>query len=482
MRIIAYCHRFIENCRRKKQLGILTVSEIMKAENTIARIIQLESFSQDLDCLRRNQSLKKNSKLVTLDPFLDKKGLIRVGGRLRHNLPEPTKHSIILPSKHPVTGLIFKEHHIKLHHCGIEQLLTAVRQKYWVLSGRNEARKIIRSCLNCFRLRPTNASVKMGDLPKERVTRYLRPLVVWITRDHCLLERAGASSYIQGLHCFVYLFQYKGDTLRAGHEPDHRSIYRRFIGRRGICSRLFSDNGTNFVGAARELEELYEFLKASEEEKQQGVQTYLTKQKIEWSFIPPIAPNFGGLWESAVKSVKRHFYAVTKGLILTFEECYTLLVEVEAIVNSRPLTPCSDNPQDLTVLTPAHFLVGDFLFQPAQKSYLDTPDNYLSRWQHIQKVRQDFWRRWQKEYLVEQQRRYKWVNGNTDLQKGVLVLLKDDHLPPLQWAIGRIVDIHPGEDGVTRVVIVRMAQGLFKRSARSTCPLPISNDITTMTD
>jgi len=112
------------------------------------------------------------------------------------------------------------------------------------------------------------------------------------------------------------------------------------------------------VGASRELKELYAFLK----EKETTIQTQLSKQRIEWSFIPPRAPNFGGSWESAVKIVKRHFHTVTKGLALTFEECYTLLVEIEAIVNSRPITPCSSDPQDLSVLSPAHFLVGDFLF------------------------------------------------------------------------------------------------------------------------
>lgn len=109
------------------------------------------------------------------------------------------------------------------------------------------------------------------------------------------------------------------------------------------------------------------------------IQADLANQKITWHFIPPRSPNFGGLWESAVKSMKHHFYAVTKGLMLTFEECYILLVEIEAVLNSRPLTPLSNDPRDLSVLAPSHFLIGDNMIQPVQNSYLETPDSRLNR-------------------------------------------------------------------------------------------------------
>lgn len=117
--------------------------------------------------------------------------------------------------------------------------------------------------------------------------------------------------------------------------------------------------------------------------KKEIIYTQLAKQRIEWQFIPPRSLNFGGLWESAVKRTKHHFNTVTKGLILTFEECYTLLVGIEAVLNSRPITPCSNDPQDLSVLTPSHFLIGDNLLQPVEGNYLDTPETRLNRWQHI---------------------------------------------------------------------------------------------------
>ena len=253
------------------------------------------------------------------------------------------------------------------------------------------------------------------------------------------------------------------------------SALRRFTGRRGNCSQLHSDNSTNFVGADRELREIYDFLR----EQNEVIQAELANQRIEWYFIPPRAPNFGGIWESNIKSMKKHFYVVTKGLTLTFEECYILLVGIEVVLNSRPLTPISSDVKDLSVLTPSHFLIEERLSQPVERDYLKEPDNRLKIWQHLQKVRQDFWRRWQREYLVELQRRNKWTNGGENLQPGTLVLLKEDNLPPLQWALGRVTEVHPA--GYNIVQYRRPAES--SREQRGICVLyhtkNVQIDITT---
>ncbi|XP_011858868.1 PREDICTED: uncharacterized protein LOC105556392, partial [Vollenhovia emeryi] len=241
----------------------------------------------------------------------------------------------------------------------------------------------------------------------------------------------------------------------------------RFTARRGVCSQLFSDNATN-VGAARELKEIYEFL----EKEKTEIETTLANQRVQWNFIPPRAPNFGGLWEAAVKVAKRHLNTITRGRTLTYEEYNTLLTEIEPIMNSRPLTPLSSDPADLAVLTPSHFLIGDSMIQPVQRDLSEIPDNRLSRWQHLQKLRQSFWHRWQTEYLQEQQKRSKWNNDGKNIELDTLVLLKEDNLSPLQWAIGRIIELFPGPDGVVRVVTVRSQRETFKRAVRNLCPLP----------
>jgi len=145
----------------------------------------------------------------------------------------------------------------------------------------------------------------------------------------------------------------------------------RFTARRSICAQIFSDNSTNFVGASHELKEIYRFL----EREAHQIETNLAQQRIAWNFIPPRAPHFGGIWEAVVKITKRHIYTVTQGRLMTFEEYATLLTEIEAILNSRPLTPLSNDPNDWEALTPAHFLIGGSLIQNAEHNYLETPDN-----------------------------------------------------------------------------------------------------------
>ncbi|XP_018371750.1 PREDICTED: uncharacterized protein LOC108766751 [Trachymyrmex cornetzi] len=153
---------------------------------------------------------------------------------------------------------------------------------------------------------------------------------------------------------------------------------RIFTAQRGFCNVLYSNNAKNFAGASRELKEVHQFMKDQADQ----IKVDMVTQGIEWKFIPSRFPNFGGLWEAAVKATKRHLYIVTRNLILTYEELSTLLAEIESTLNSRPLTPLSSNPDDLTALTPAHFLLGDSLPEPAQRNLLNVSNNAVSRWQH----------------------------------------------------------------------------------------------------
>ncbi|XP_046613945.1 uncharacterized protein LOC124302152 [Neodiprion virginianus] len=373
-----------------------------------------------------------------------------------------------------------RKEHLRLHHCGPEQLLHSIRQRYWALSGWREARKVTSNCIQCYQSRPKVPDVMMGDLPTKRVRGSLKPFTdagvdyagplqvresrrrgrvpttkAWIVVFTCLATRAVHLELVTEMTTEAFL-----------------STLRRFVARRGICSTMISDNGTNFVGAARELKELYAFL----EGEKQTISDHLAQQRIDWKFIPARSSHFGGLWEAAVKCTKKHLNTVTKGLVFTFEEYYTLLVEIESILNSRPLTPLSSNPNDTTALTPSHFLVRDSLLLPTEHNYLKVPDNRLSRWQHLQKVRQHFWNRWYQEYLSELQKRQKWHFNHSNLKVGTLVLLKEENLPPLQWLLCRVVEVHAGADNIVRVATVRTSTGLFKRAVKKLCPLPVGEE------
>lgn len=149
----------------------------------------------------------------------------------------------------------------------------------------------------------------------------------------------------------------------------------------------------------------------------------------------------------------------------------TILVRIEACLNSRPITPLSNDPSDLSALTPGHFLIG----RPQTNSpESDLSANRLQRWQRTTQLFQQIWQRWNKEYLTQQQVRQKWPKfKGPEIEVGALVLLKEDNLPPLRWKLGRVIQVSTGKDGVIRIATVRTDRGVLQRAVRMLCPLPI---------
>ncbi|GAB1858924.1 Integrase catalytic domain-containing protein [Camponotus japonicus] len=237
---------------------------------------------------------------------------------------------------------------------------------------------------------------------------------------------------------------------------------------------MYSDNGTTFLGAQKQLKELYNFYNT--QHTQFEIKQFLYNQKISWNFIPPNAPHFGGLWEAAVKSAKYHMARIIGKAHLTFEEMQTVLSEIEAILNSRPITALSEDPNDLAYLSPGHFLVGTTLNSFPCNNISDVNENRLTRWQRVEQVRQHFWQRWSNEYLHSLQERSKWkTNKGTQLSPNQLVLIKQQNLAPLQWPIGRVQSIHPGSDNVARTATIKTAQGTFVRPLSRIAILPIDS-------
>ncbi|XP_030767500.1 uncharacterized protein LOC115891216 [Sitophilus oryzae] len=248
----------------------------------------------------------------------------------------------------------------------------------------------------------------------------------------------------------------------------------RFTSRRGKPKNIYSDNGLNYVGANRELSQVYNFLN----ENAAYLGNKLADENIFWHFIPANSPTFGGLWEAGIKSAKHHIKRVIGNTPLTFEEFGTFLVQIEGILNSRPLCPLTEDPEDCASLTPAHFLNGRTITSTPQHNLTDVAENRLSRWQHIQAMVQHYWQRWQKEYLGELQTRTKWRRRFDEIIKvGSMVLIKDDNVPVLEWRLGRVTELHSGADGVVRVVTVKGQFGSLKRAINRICVLPVETEI-----
>lgn len=482
VRVIAFCKRFINNCKQssKKFTGPLSATEINSAEIHILQILQNCEFSKEINLLQQNLPLPSSSKLLTLNVFLDKSNLIRVGGRLsRHqNINENQKHQILLPSNHVITNLIIEHYHSKHFHAGPQLTLALIRQKFWFTNGRTKVRQILNRCLLCKRLKAATCQQIMSNLPAERIhpSRPFQKIGIdfcgpIITKPNLPRSRVKLKSYI----CVIICMCTKSIHLECVSDLSSQGLLaclKRFIGRRGLPSDIFSDNGKNFVGLAKDLNALFRLIKS------QDIQDFVASSSIIWHFIPPYSPNFGGLWEAAVKSTKQLLVRACKSAILNFEELTTYLCQIEAILNSRPLVPMSSDPSDLTALTPGHFLIGSPLLDiPDAQGNITLPLN--ERWSLIQKMKLHFWKRWSREYLNQLQQRPKSHSSHfRDLQVGDLVIIHNADAPPLKWLLGRIEETFPGSDGHVRVANIRTAVGLLKRPiAKISVLLPGPEDV-----
>ncbi|XP_057339417.1 uncharacterized protein LOC130676927 [Microplitis mediator] len=216
------------------------------------------------------------------------------------------------------------------------------------------------------------------------------------------------------------------------------AAFRRFTSRRGACSTLYSDcDGT------------------------------------DWKFNPPSAPHFGGKWEAAVKSIKFHLIRTIGESLLTYDQLTTVLTQIEAVLNSRLIAPLSEDPADLTALTPGHFLIGEPLIAVPGPLLLENNTATLSRWQQLQQMFQTFWTRWSSEYLQRHQSISKWHHPSNIFKVGSLVLLTDERFPPSKWPLARVLALHPGRDGLTRVVTLKTATTELVGPIAKLCVLPI---------
>lgn len=472
IRVICYIRRW---CSKKR--GILTNLEINEAFTLVIKFIQEKEFEREIKLLKAGKTNQISNKFLQLNPFLDERNVMRVGGRLKNlQLTSLSKHPIILPSSHYFTKLLVEHAHKQTLHGGNQLTLAYIRQNYWIPNGKCLVRNIIHKCIRCHRLRTETAKQMMGNLPMVRITPapaftntgldYAGPISIKTSKGR------GTKSYKGFIAVFVCLAT-RAIHLEAVSDLTTNAFlaaFKRFTARRGYCLNIYTDNGTTFVGANNDIKkEFQQFLKTTSKTAAE-----LLSENTNWHFIPPGAPHFGGIWEAAVKSMKHHLKRVIGDQMLTFEELTTVLYQIEACLNSRPITPLSNDPSEIEALTPGHFLIGRPLIANPQSDISEL--KCCSRWQLLTKMVQQFWKRWSTEYLSTLQHRPKWMTKEQNLKIGDLVLIKEDNYPPLKWSMGRIIETHPGKDDIVRAVTLRGPNGsILKRAISKLCPLPIQD-------
>ena len=446
---------------------------IAKAMDQVLLHIQRKHFREERVTLLKGEALAAGSRLRELDPILDKKGLLRVRGRIdaAEGREYDFRHPIILPHTDPLLGKLLLYLHKTHAHAGYAWLHNYFRQRYWILRGENTVRKYIRQCMDCQRHHGRKKAQKMAPLPPERIKADAKcfehiaidscgPLLVVneqgvkVKRDilviSCMVSRAVNLEVLtdKGLHGFCHsLRRHSADyglprTVRLDNYPTHKAMEREF-------KVLFSAQASEL----RDIGPLY---------------------GITFNWSQPYAPSTNGVVEAAVKTVKMALLKTLRRALIPVEELITVCKEIKHMINARPIVAVrqGDVSQDTMALTPNHLLFGYQLnnlpFLESQPKPLRKEDmDVWKRWRRRQKLRTEFLQLYIDRYLADLAKTPRWHSEKSPLKVGDLVIILDPLRKRRDWPIGQIEQTIPGQDGLIRTAVIRTARGLATRSVRS---------------
>jgi len=465
-RFLKYLQTKVKKCKEKTKSVCkpINTEDLQDAEYAIVKYVQREYFNTEVTALQIGNVLTRRSSIFRLDPYLDEvNDVLRVGGRLRRSttLQEEAKHPMLLPYKHHVTQLVIQSYHSKLGHVGRNHTLAAIRGKYWIIKGNSAVRTIISKCVRCRKTHFPVTEQKMADLPEDRVNPSAPFTVTGIDTFGPFVIKEGRKTMKRYGIVFTCLAcrAIHLETVNSLETDSFLQALRRFIARRGNVKTIRCDNGTNFVGASRELKKCMDEINGKVDE-------FLQKQEIRWIFNPPGASNMGGIWERQIRTVRK----ILSSLLIDYpdrmddETLRTLLCEVEAIVNSRPLTPASDSPGDLYPLTPNHALgIETGIIIPPPGNFQRDDMYSKKRWRRVQFLAKAFWNRWKREFLMTLQERSKWNKAKRNMEINDVVLIKDENSARNEWLMGKVIETENDDRNYVRGVVVKTKNGLLRR-------------------
>ena len=467
LRVTALVVKFTRLLKKSVQTPLcITSSDIEEAEQLWLVHIQRKHYTKDYDDIA---NAKPSGLQRQLGLYLDDKRILRCKGRLDNScLTEGARRPILLPHKDRFTVLVIENAHQQSLHYGVSQTLAKTREKYWITRGRSVVKSTIRQCRMCRRYAATSYRVpEMPPLPSSRVNEsspfdkvgldYLGPLNIkhpqgiqkrWLCLFTCMNTRAIHMELIQDLTTEEFLM-----------------CFRRFISQRGTPSEITSDNATQFKLASKVISDVWKNVLKSDD-----VQSYVSTRGIKWNFIVELAPWMGGFYERLVGVVKSSLRKSLGRKLLTQIQLQTLIKEIEATVNSRPLVYVESDLESNITISPSHFLSlnpktgipseddeDTDAFVPVET----TKDKLLKTWKKGQKALDEFWKIWREEYLVSLRERTQTLlrSGRfkaTEIPKvGDVVQIKENCARGC-WKVGRVAELVPSSDGHIRSVKVTL--------------------------
>ncbi|XP_058838795.1 uncharacterized protein LOC131694256 [Topomyia yanbarensis] len=475
LRSMAWIQRYLSNLQRKVrhgslQYGALSRDELKLAEMCIYRLAQKEMFPKDY-CLAETsfttsvrKPLVEKGQLYKLHPVMDEYQVLRIPGRIDECkfASDSVKRPIFLPRQHYITTLVLHDLHKRYHHQNHQTVLNELKQKYHIPQVRTQYDRVKRNCQLCKIRKATPQPPMMGSLPAARLAAYARPFsyigVDYFGPQQVLVGRRVEKRWGVLITCL---------TVRAIHVEIAHTLttdscimaIRNFMCRRGIPLEIYSDRGTNFIGADRELKNVLETV------DQDHMVKVFTTGSTRWNFNPPASPHMGGSWERLIQSVKKGLMQIKPQRLPTDEIFRNMLMEIEMVVNSRPLTYVAADNESLSALTPNHFLLGTSNGVKPLVLYDDSADTLRKTWKMSQVYANIFWKRWLTEYLPTITRRTKWFQPVKPIQTGDIVVVVDPALPRNCWPKGRVVSVSHSKDGQVRRAVIQTSGGMMERPA-----------------
>ena len=401
--------------------------------------------------------------------------MLRVNGRGQKRVSESTMdRQIILPRNHSVAEKIVRRVHHFIGHLGREHVIAKLREDFWIPQIRVLVRSVPSRCIRCKKVLAKPLIQQMAPLPAARLMAYEPPFSytgmelfgpLHVKHDRGITKCRRCLFTCLTTRC-VHL-----EVVNSMDTDDFVMCLRRFINRRGEVKEIRCDNGSNFVGAQRELKE------SIEKWNQGRIESELIQHGCKWIFQPPAASSMSGVWERLVRSAKRVLKAILGAHVVTDVVLQTLLTEVERILNGRALTANSDDPSDYEPLTHAHFLMQRKIIC-LPPGVFDKSDMYKKKWRQVQYLANLFWERWLKEYLPSFQTRAKWRKALPNIKHNALVLRVNDNTPRGHWKLGRVTETCPGPDGLVGTVKVKTKDSVYVRPIQKLCLL--ENDLESM--
>ncbi|XP_058817409.1 uncharacterized protein LOC131680718 [Topomyia yanbarensis] len=484
LRVTAMVWRFVANTRCKgtsqRTTGPLSREQLQHAERCLYKLVQQDSFAKEIQVLSSSNDdaklVPKSSSIYRENPYLDDQGVVRRRGRtnLCTYATTDAKNLVILPKTHHVTRLIVQDYHVRYHHRNHETIVNEVRQRYYIPKLRVVYRRVRSECQLCKNRNAVPHAPRMAELPSVRLAAFERPF------SYVGVDYFGPLSVVVGRrtekHWGVLITCL---TIRAIHLEIAHSLstdscvmaLRNFMARRGVPNRIYSDRGTNFKAASKELKAM---LKDLDQDK---MIREIVSPQMEWTFLPPASPHMGGSWERLIQTVKINLDHIKPERNLTDEILSNTLIKIENIVNSRPLTYVPLDDPDAPVLTPNHFILGSSSgFRPATLLG-DRCMNLKRSWRCSQVEANLFWKRWVRDYLPEISKQTKWYKDVKPIGIGDIVVIVDSQLPRNCWPKGRIIAVNISRDGRVRSATVQTAKGIYESPAVKLAVLDVRREL-----